>query len=81
MDADLWRNSPAPLSMYKAVSSEGYDCCGGLRMGREGDSPHKESVSKAFYKISKSLTHMDMSDGHGDFRMMSRPVVAAILKK
>lgn len=39
MDADL-QHPPALLpDMYKAVSSEGYDCCGGLRMGREGDSP------------------------------------------
>ena len=80
MDADL-QHPPALLpDMYKAVSSERYDCCGGLRMGREGDSPIRSIFSKAFYKISKSLTHMDMSDGHGDFRMMSRPVVAAILE-
>lgn len=80
MDADL-QHPPALLpEMYKAVSGEGYDCCGGLRMGREGDNPIRSIFSRAFYKISKSLTHMDMSDGHGDFRMMSRPMVEAILE-
>lgn len=80
MDADL-QHPPALLpEMYKTVSGEGYDCCGGLRMGREGDNPIRSIFSRAFYKISKSLTHMDMSDGHGDFRMMSRPMVEAILE-
>ena len=80
MDADL-QHPPALLpEMYKTVSGEGYDCCGGLRMGREGDNPIRSIFSRAFYKISKSLTHMDMSDGHGDFRMMNRKVVSAILE-
>lgn len=49
-------------------------------MGREGDSFLRSFFSRAFYKISKKLTKMDMSDGHGDFRMMSRTVVNAILE-
>ncbi len=79
MDADL-QHPPALLPhMYQAVNEEGFDCCGGLRMGREGDSKIRGLFSRAFYKISKRLTHMDMSDGHGDFRMMNRKVVNAIL--
>lgn len=66
--------------MYQAVSEEGYDCCGGMRCGREGDGALRSLCSRAFYKIGKSLTHMEMSDGHGDFRMMSRPMVDAILE-
>lgn len=50
MDADL-QHPPALLpDMYKAVSSEGYDCCGGLRMGREGDSPIEVSFQKHFIR-------------------------------
>lgn len=80
MDADL-QHPPALLpQMYKAVSSGEYDCCGGLRMSREGDGFLRSLFSKAFYKISKGLTHMDMTDGHGDFRMMNRAVVDAILE-
>lgn len=79
MDADL-QHPPALLpAMYEAVSRGGYDCCGGLRLGREGDSRLRGILSRAFYKIGKKLTHMDMSDGHGDFRMMSRSVTDAIL--
>lgn len=80
MDADL-QHPPALLpEMYKVVSSGDYDCCGGLRMSREGDGFLRSLFSKAFYKISKGLTHMDMTDGHGDFRMISRSVVDAILE-
>ena len=80
MDADL-QHPPALLpEMYKVVSCGDYDCCGGLRMSREGDGFLRSLFSKAFYKISKGLTHMDMTDGHGDFRMISRSVVDAILE-
>lgn len=80
MDADL-QHPPALLpEMYKAVSEENYDCCGGKRCGREGDGAFRSLFSKAFYKISKKLTHMEMSDGYGDFRMMARPMVDAILE-
>lgn len=79
MDADLQHPPSLLPMMYHAVSSEGYDCCGGLRVGRQGDSRLRSVFSRAFYKISKSLTHMDMSDGHGDFRMFSRVVAEAIL--
>lgn len=80
MDADL-QHPPALLpAMYQGVSREGFDCCGGLRMSREGDGFLRSFFSRAFYKISKKLTHMDMSDGHGDFRMMSRAMADAILE-
>ncbi len=80
MDVDL-QHPPALLpSMYRAVSQEGYDCCGGKRCGREGDGIIRSTCSKIFYKVVKMLTHMEMSDGYGDFRMMSRPMIDAILE-
>lgn len=80
MDADL-QHPPALLpQMYKAIREEGFDCCGGLRQGRTGDGAIRSFFSRTFYKICKKLMHMDMSDGHGDFRMMNRAVVDAILE-
>ena len=80
MDADL-QHPPALLpQMYQVVSEEGFDCCGGLRSGRQGDSFLRGFLSRTFYKVSKALTHLDMTDGHGDFRMMNRSVADAILK-
>lgn len=80
MDADL-QHPPALLpEMYRVVKEEGFDCCGGLRASRDGDSFLRSYFSRAFYRISKRLTKMDMTDGHGDFRMMRRTVASAILE-
>lgn len=80
MDADL-QHPPAMLpKMYNVLKTEKCHCCGGLRLGREGDSRLRSFLSRAFYKIGKKLTNMDMSDGHGDFRMMNRAVADAILE-
>ncbi len=80
MDVDL-QHPPALLpQMYQVLVEEDYDCCGGKRCGREGDGMIRSFCSRMFYKVIRSLTHMDMSDGYGDFRMMSRPMVDAILE-
>ncbi|MEG1291266.1 MAG: glycosyltransferase family 2 protein [Acetivibrio sp.] len=80
MDADL-QHPPALLpAMYYAVSQEGYDCCGGKRIGREGDGVLRSFLSRSFYGVIQRLTHMNMSDGAGDFRMMNRTMVNAILQ-
>lgn len=80
MDADL-QHPPALLpEMYRAVDEEGWDCCGGKRIGREGDGALRSLLSRAFYKICKALTHLDMGDGYGDFRMMKRTMVNAIIE-
>ncbi|MBR3755666.1 MAG: glycosyltransferase family 2 protein [Firmicutes bacterium] len=79
MDADL-QHPPALLpEMYCAVTEEGYDCCGGMRKGREGDGTVRSFLSRTFYKVGQKMTHLEMDDGKGDFRMMSRRMVEAIL--
>ncbi len=79
MDADLQHPPKLLPDMYHAVSQEGYDCCAGKRVGREGDGALRGLLSRSFYKVIQKLTHMDMSDGAGDFRMMNRTMVNAIL--
>ena len=80
MDADLQHPPALLVPMYQAVHEEGYDCCGGKRCGRDGDGAVRSLCSRLFYKIGKKLTHMDMSDGYGDFRMMNRAMTDAVLK-
>lgn len=79
MDADL-QHPPALLpEMYRAVHEEGYDCCAGFRKDRKGEGALRSLLSKAFYKVIQKLSHMQMEDGAGDFRMMSRKMVESIL--
>lgn len=80
MDADLQHPPALLVPMYQAVHEEGYDCCGGKRCGRDGDGAVRSLCSRIFYKIGKKLTHMDMSDGYGDFRMMNRAMTNAVLE-
>lgn len=79
MDADLQHPPELLPQMYEAVTMEGYDCSGGKRISREGDGFIRSLLSACFYKICKAMTHMDMDDGCGDYRMMSRRMVEAVL--
>lgn len=79
MDADL-QHPPALLpEMYRAVKQEGFDCCAGFRKDRNGEGRIRSFLSKAFYKVIQKMSHMNMEDGAGDFRMMSRKMVDSIL--
>ena len=80
MDADLQHPPHLLASMYHAVSQEGYDCCAGKRMDRDGEGVLRNFLSKSFYKIMQRLSNLDMSDGAGDFRMMNRLMVNSILE-
>lgn len=80
MDADLQHPPILLKEMYKAVTQEGYDCCAGKRVDRTGEGKVRNFLSHAFYKVMQKMCKMDMSDGCGDFRMMSRQMVDAILE-
>lgn len=80
MDADLQHPPKLLQSMYEALKYEGYDCCAGKRIDRQGEGKIRNFLSRSFYKVIQKLTKMDMSDGAGDFRMMTRQMVNAILE-
>lgn len=80
MDADLQHPPYLLKSMYHALKYEGYDCCAGKRIDRTGEGKLRNFLSHIFYKLIQLMTKMDMSDGAGDFRMMTRQMVDAILE-
>ena len=55
MDADLQHPPKLLAPMYQAVSQEGYDCCAGKRMDREGEGRLRNFLSKSFYKVMQKL--------------------------
>lgn len=79
MDADLQHPPVLLPSMYRAITQEGFDCCAGFRADRTGEGRVRSALSKGFYRVIRRLSHMDMADGAGDFRMMSRRMVNSIL--
>lgn len=80
MDADLQHPPELLKEMYHVLKTENYDCCAGLREGREGDGKLRSLLSRTFYRIIRRFCHLDMGDGKGDFRMMNRAMADSILE-
>lgn len=80
MDADLQHPPQLLKEMYRVLKTEGYDCCAGLREDRTGENKLRSLLSRTFYKIIRKTCKLDMGDGKGDFRMMSRAMADSILE-
>jgi polyisoprenyl-phosphate glycosyltransferase len=77
MDADLQHPPqliPELVAMYKA----GHDQVVTHR-SRAGDPPLKKLVSRGYYGVVKRLMDVRIEDGAGDFRLLSRRAVTALL--
>lgn len=78
MDADM-QNPPHLIEeMLKWVSDGEYDCCCANRT-RSGDPMIKTYFSRKFYKIINKISDVNMPDGAGDFRIINRKMVKAIV--
>ena len=80
MDADLQHPPSLLKEMYHVVKTEGYDCCAGLREDRSGENPVRTVLARSFYHIIGRVGRLDMGDGKGDFRMMSRAMADSVLE-
>lgn len=80
MDADL-QDPPAMLDeMAAAVMSGEYDCAAARRVSRKGEPPLRSFFAHAFYKLINRISDVEIVDGARDFRLMTRPMVDAILR-
>lgn len=77
MDADL-QHSPTVLSYMIVEYKRGYDQVIAKR-NRKGEPIAKTIFSKAFYKLSSKMMDVKLQDGVGDFRLLSRKAVDALL--
>lgn len=78
MDADL-QHPPALIPTMIKYIEEGYDCCAAMRTTRDGESPVRSFFSRTFYKLSNKITDVNLVQGAVDYRIMSRPMVNAIM--
>ena len=75
-DADL-QDPPEVIPQMIAKWREGYDVVYGVRISRQGDSWFKQTTAKAFYRIIRRITNIEIPLDTGDFRLMDRRVVNA----
>ena len=78
LDADLQHPPSLIPEMLDAIKTGEYDCIGTLRT-RKGDAPLRTFFARHFYKLMSKLTNIEMVDGAGDFRLMTRQYVEACL--
>jgi len=77
IDADLQDPPESIIDMIKKWK-EGYDVVYGKRVKRVGETFFKKFTAKAFYRILRSLTSIDIPVDTGDFRLIDRKVCDAL---
>ena len=79
IDADL-QDPPEAIADMLEVALGGYDVVYGQRRSRKGETAFKKASANAFYRILSRLCDIDIPVDTGDFRIMSRRVVATMRK-
>ncbi|QFT29843.1 hypothetical protein FIV00_05075 [Labrenzia sp. THAF82] len=79
IDADLQDPPELILQMLDGWRA-GYDVVYGLRVDRSSDTLMKRSTAGLFYKLFNRLANIDMPANAGDFRLIDRAVIDALLR-
>jgi len=79
IDADLQDPPEVILKMIEKWK-EGFDVVYGKRKERKGESFFKKATAKAFYRLLRSMTNVDIPVDTGDFRLIDRKVCDALKK-
>ena len=77
MDADL-QHPPELVNEMISKYEEGFDQVIAKR-DRKGDSFRNRTFSKLYYKLVNQMVDVQLTDGAGDFRLLSRAAVDAVL--
>ena len=78
IDADL-QDPPEVIPEFLAKWQDGYDVVYGVRTGRDGETAFKLGTAKFFYRFISRLSDTRMPLDAGDFRLLDRRAVAALL--
>lgn len=78
IDADLQDPPEVILEMIEKWR-QGYDVVYGVRTAREGETWFKKVTAKIFYRLIDRITGIRIPKDTGDFRLMDRKVVDALL--
>ncbi len=78
IDADL-QDPPEVIPEFLAKWLDGYDVVYGVRSERDGESAFKRSSAKFFYRFFTHMSDTQMPLDTGDFRLLDRRVVDALV--
>jgi polyisoprenyl-phosphate glycosyltransferase len=79
IDADL-QDPPELIAELVAQWRAGYDVVYATRLHREGESWLKRTTAAGFYRVMDRLSHTPIPRDTGDFRLMSRRALDALLR-
>lgn len=79
LDADLQHSPHLIPKMLESVLDDEYDIARAKRVDRAGEGKIKSKLADSFYKISNSVSEVEIDHGAQDFCVMKRKVVEAIV--
>lgn len=77
IDSDL-QDPPEVIPAFLEEWKKGYDVVYGKRVSRAGETFFKKATSYCFYRVIRSMSHVDIPADTGDFRLLSRRAVDAL---
>ena len=78
IDADL-QDPPEVLPDMMRLMDEGADVVYGQRIARDSETWMKRSTASLFYRLLRRMVDVEIPPDTGDFRLMKKPVVEALL--
>jgi dolichol-phosphate mannosyltransferase len=78
IDADL-QDPPELIGDLIAKADEGFDVVSARRRKRAGESFFKRLTAFGFYRVLRGMTSVDIPPDTGDFRLITRPVIEAMV--
>ena len=79
IDADLQDPPELLPPMLEAMRESGADVVYGVRRSRAGETAFKRATAHGFYRLLSRVTEVDIPLDAGDFRLMSRRALDALL--
>src|SRR4051794_29197622 len=79
IDADLQDPPELLPEMYAAMREQDADVVYGVRRSRAGETAFKRATAHGFYRLLSRATEVDIPLDAGDFRLMSRRALDALL--
>jgi len=78
LDADL-QDPPELLQDMMTMMDRGYDVVYGRRTERQGETLFKRATAHVFYRVLNAMSDVDIPRDTGDFRLVSRTALDAVL--